>query len=188
MTTTYNELDIQAFEAIGKTFAGNKDEKKKEVRAYIIKKNKEYMDQLAEAELVENEYIETHFDAYLTSMNYLANAMSAEYSVMMIAAAGDIPVKYHVYLSNNQVMIYEMGKLGKVGRQYVFEYADINQFKVRKYKKSIKLCFKVEKDKYNQFRMVSHWFLYMFVNRKIGLNIISEDREQILKLIRRHLE
>ncbi|MDF2613562.1 MAG: hypothetical protein K0S71_1348 [Clostridia bacterium] len=183
----FSDDTVEEFEQLGAAYKKNEKNSKAKTKQYIIKRNLKKMKETAQGELQEEEYIEAECEGSLTALNYLGNMTSADYAFMMLAAYNDFPVKYHVYLTTKKVIIYEIGSLKHIGRQYVFEYTDISHFKFKKYKDYIKLFFKVEKDKYNQFRTAGNWLLYPFVNRRIGINIFNDDRELILKFIQRKL-
>ncbi|WP_069998142.1 hypothetical protein [Cellulosilyticum sp. I15G10I2] len=176
---------VEKLEQLGEAYRGKGAQDKAKVKQYIRKRNLEVMGQTARSELKEDEYIEAEFEGSLTSLTYLGNMTSAEYAFMMLAAYNDIPIKYRGYLTTKKIILYEVGKLNCIGRQYVFDYGAIRNLKFKRHKTFIKIVFKVEKDKYDQFRMSGNWLLYPFVNRKIGINIWSDDREILLKFIQK---
>lgn len=183
----FGEEEVKMFEKLGEVHKKKDSSDKTKVKHYIRQKNLEEMQKRAQGELEEEEYIEAEFEGTLTSLNYWANLTSAEYAFVRFAAYRDIPTKYHVFLTTEQVIIYEVKPLNEIGRQYVFKYSAITHFKFKKYKTFIKLFFKVEEDKYDELRMSGSWFLYPFVHRRIGINIASADREILLKFIQKKL-
>lgn len=184
---TFSDDEVKKFEQLGEANRSKGAGDKAKIKQYISKRNLEEMKERAQSELQKDDYIEIEFEGSLTSLNYLGNMTSADYSFMMLAAYNDLPVKYHVFLTTKRIIIYEVGKLNLIGRQYVFDYGAVSHFKVKQYKEYVKVFFKVEADKYDQLRMTGNWLLYPFVNRRIGINIFSDDRELILKFIQRKL-
>ncbi len=182
---TYSDTEIQQLERLGAQHMGEEIKDKKHIKQYIKKRNLEAMRELAEGELEADEYLEAEFDGSLTALNYLGNMTSAEYAFMMLAAYNDVPVKYHVYLTTKKMIVYEIGKLNVIGRQYVFDYGAIRHFKGKSRKDYVKLFFKVDEDKYDAFRTSGNWLLYPFVSRRIGINIFCEEREILLKFIQK---
>ena len=179
----WNQEEISEFEALGSIFNINIESKKQDVKKKIAQENMAIIEEKANNELEAEEFIDLHFRAQTTGLQFLSDLLfSADYYVMPTVLR-DVGLSYIAYGSTNKIMIYEIGALAKINRQYIIAYKDIKKYKYRVKKNYTSIHLKVEKDKYDQLRESSNWLLYGYLHNRINININSPERGKIIQYL-----
>lgn len=183
----WDEQEISQFEAIGERLIGNLENKKKDIRKRIARENFKEIEEKANNELEENEFIELQFQAQATGGHHLGAIMcSADYAVMPLALM-DVGSRFVVFGTRHKIMIYEVKELYQIQRAYIIDYDDIFKYYYKIRKDYTVLCFKAKKDKYNQLRECSSWMLYGYLQGRINMVINNSDRDIIAKYFDREI-
>jgi hypothetical protein len=176
----WDDEEIKRFENVGEHYVGDLEDKKKDIKGLIAIENLRIIEEKANMELGEEEFIELKFHGAPTGVSFLgAMWFSANYYVMPMALM-DIGNRFIVFGTRKKLLIYEVRELNKLQREYVIDYKDIFMYYYKQKKDYIVLCFKAKKDKYDELRECSSWLLYKYFQGRINMIVNTHDRELIV--------
>lgn len=187
----FDENEIKDFLKNANTFL-DKDkikDKKKKIIEKIVEENNLILQNKANGELLEGEFLEIEFMAKASISNIILNkTFSAENMVAPILTVNqDVATKYKVFLTDKKIMIYELVKNNHISREYIINFEDIKKCIFKNNDKILNIKIKCIKDKYDNFREAKQWFLFSCMNKTISFDVKSEYNDLIEKFLRKRV-
>ncbi|MGL6184040.1 MAG: hypothetical protein ACRC1T_01435 [Clostridium chrysemydis] len=177
----YDDEEIENFEDIGYSFFEGIKSKKRKLIDIIKGENINKVKDRVYEELDLGEVILSEFTGNIDGRNYLRAFDSAEYMFVPMAFM-DVGSRYHCFITDRKMLIYEVGYYNKIMREYIVEDKDINRVTLKPNKDNIE--FYVKKDKYNMIRTVTDFMTYFFYQGRVSINLTSKNKEQVYKIFK----
>ncbi|MBB6715859.1 hypothetical protein [Clostridium gasigenes] len=173
-----SEDEINNLKILGESFDETDKNRKIELKRQIIKENIRIIEENANMELEENEFVEFTFLAKATYLNTYINIFGSSDNMVapMILGKFDVGEKFKVFVTHKKIMFYELDNMFSIKRSYIVNCTDVLKIKSVSKNDSIKFTFRCEKDKYNNFRESNNLFLHIYMYKKIHLEVFSADR------------
>lgn len=164
-------------------------DKKKKIIEKIIEENNLILQNKANGELFEGEFLEIEFMARASINSVVLNkTFSAENMIAPILTVNqDVATKYKVFLTEKKIMIYELVKNNHISREYIINFKDIKKCAFKTIDGILNIKIKCTKDKYDNFREAKHWFLFSYMDKTISFDVKSSYNDSIEKFLKKRL-